>query len=159
LKFKVAVRVPLALGAKVIFAVQLAFAARLDPQVFEKILKSAALVPVMVMLLIVIVLLLLFVSVTTFCPPIPPTATDAQLTLVGETVAATAVPERAMHKLARAASRERRPGRNCVWKKAVQKLVILAPEFDPADQLKTQEMEVRQLIRLRTPTGAHEDQT
>jgi hypothetical protein len=35
LKFSVAVRVPLAFGAKVMFTVQLALAARLDEQVFE----------------------------------------------------------------------------------------------------------------------------
>lgn len=35
LKFKVAVLVPLTVGAKMIFTVQVADAARLDPQVFE----------------------------------------------------------------------------------------------------------------------------
>ncbi|HEY1577537.1 MAG TPA: hypothetical protein VGF82_10755 [Terracidiphilus sp.] len=90
LKFSVAVRVPLAVGLNVMLAVQLAFAARLVPQVLLNILKSPALVPVIVTLLIVIALLLLFVSVATFCPPIPPTLTEAQLRLVGDTDAARA---------------------------------------------------------------------
>lgn len=87
LKFKVAVRVPLVFGAKVMFAVQLAFAARDGPQVFEKMLKSAGFAPESVTLVIVIALPLLLASVTIFCAPMPPTLTDAQLRLVGETEA------------------------------------------------------------------------
>ena len=41
-----------------------------------------------VMLLIVMAVVAVFVSVTGFCAPLPPTGTDAQLKLVGETVAA-----------------------------------------------------------------------
>lgn len=66
LKLSVAVRVPLAAGANVMFAVQLAPAARLVVQVFEKTLKSPVFAPVMVILLIVMVLLPLLVSVMTF---------------------------------------------------------------------------------------------
>jgi hypothetical protein len=79
LKFKVAVRVPLTVGAKSTFTVQLAETARLDPQVFEEIWKSCGLAPDSVMLLIVRVAVPLFVSVTIFCAPFPPIGTDAQL--------------------------------------------------------------------------------
>ena len=111
LKFNVAVRVPLAVGLNVMFAVQLADAAKLDPHVFEKILKSPAFVPESVMLLIVIVLLPLFVSVATFCPPMPPTGTDAQLKLVGDTDAANAAPGAIPHSATSAPSsnENRRP--------------------------------------------------
>jgi hypothetical protein len=54
-------------------------------------LKSPGSAPESVMLLIVMALPLLFVSVTTFCAPIPPTETEAQLKLVGETEAAEAM--------------------------------------------------------------------
>jgi hypothetical protein len=105
LKFKVAVRVPLDFGANVMFAVQLAFAARDEPQVFEKILKSAGFAPESVTLVIVITLPLLFVRVTTFCAPMPPTATDAQLRLVGDTEAAEANAVKIRKKKERPASR------------------------------------------------------
>ena len=99
MKFKVAVRVPLTVGSKVMFAVQLADAARLDPHVLLTILKSLGSVPAMAMLLMVRVLLEVFVRVTAFCAPIPPTGTDAQLREVGltlaEAVPPVAVPERA----------------------------------------------------------------
>ena len=88
LKFNVAVRVPLTVGANVMFAVQLADGARLDPHVLLKILKSCGSAPEIVTLLIEIVVAPLFVSVAAFCPPIPPTFTDAQLRLEGETDAA-----------------------------------------------------------------------
>jgi len=58
-------------------------------------LKSPGSVPERVTLLIVIALPLLFVRVTVFCAPIPPTVTDAQLKLVGETVAPEAAPAKA----------------------------------------------------------------
>lgn len=93
LKFSVAVRVPLTVGAKMMLAVQLAETARLDPQVLELIRKSCALAPLSVMLLIVSVVVPLFVSVTTFWAPLFPTATDAQLKLVGETAAARHIEE------------------------------------------------------------------
>jgi hypothetical protein len=79
LKFKVAVRVPLTVGAKRTFTVQVAEGARLDPQVFEEIWKSCGLAPDSVMLLIARVAAPLFVSVTIFCAPFPPIATEAQL--------------------------------------------------------------------------------
>jgi hypothetical protein len=50
-KVNVAVRVPVVVGLKMIFAVQLADAARLVPHVLLKIEKSAALAPVTAMLL------------------------------------------------------------------------------------------------------------
>jgi len=74
----------------VTFALQLAPAARLDPHVLLKILKSPGFAPARVTLLMVIAPAPLFVSVATFCPPIPPTDTDAQLKLVGDTEAASA---------------------------------------------------------------------
>jgi hypothetical protein len=70
------------------FAVQLAEAARLVPQVLLKIVKSPGLVPENAMLLMVMAVVPVFVSVTTFCAPLPPTATAAQLRLVGEAVTA-----------------------------------------------------------------------
>jgi len=66
LKLRVAVRVPLTVGAKMMFAVQLAETARLDPHVLELIRKSCGFVPLNVMLLIVRVAVPLFVNVTTF---------------------------------------------------------------------------------------------
>jgi hypothetical protein len=87
-KFRVAVRLPLALGPNNTFTVQFAEAARLVPQVLVKIVKSAALVPEVAMLLIVIAAVPLFVRVTTFCAPSPPTGTLTQFRLVGETVTA-----------------------------------------------------------------------
>jgi hypothetical protein len=75
-------------GTKDTFAVQLAEAAREDPQVLLYILKSPGLAPVSVTLEIVIAAAFPLVSVTTFCPPALPTATETQLRLVGETVTA-----------------------------------------------------------------------
>jgi hypothetical protein len=88
LKFNVALRVPAAFGANVIFTVQEDDAASVVPQVLLNTLKSPGSAPVKAMLLIVIDVVLLFERVTTFCAPVFPTATDAQLTLVGETEAA-----------------------------------------------------------------------
>jgi hypothetical protein len=87
-KLSVALRAPATVGAKRMLAVQLAAAARLVPQVLLNITKSPGLAPVRAMLLMVIAVVPLFVRVTTFCAPLPPTTTDAQLRLVGETVAA-----------------------------------------------------------------------
>lgn len=87
-KSKLAVRVPATVGAKIMFAVQLAETARVVPHVLLNILKSVALVPLMEMLLMVSVVAPPFVSVTTFCPPAFPTATLAHEIVVGE--AATA---------------------------------------------------------------------
>jgi len=88
LKFKVAVRVPLVVGAKTTLAVQLVPAASIPPQVWLEIWKSPALAPVSVMLLIVMAVEFPFVSVMAFGAPLFPTATDAQLRLVGATVVA-----------------------------------------------------------------------
>ena len=62
----VAVRAPVTVGAKRTFAVQLADAPRLVPQVLLKITKSPGLAPESAMLLMVIAVVPLFVSVTTF---------------------------------------------------------------------------------------------
>ena len=97
MKFNVAVRVPDAVGLKMMLAAQLAEAARVEPHVLLKIWKSPAFVPVKPMLLMVIVLLLGLVSVATFCPPALPTATVLQLMEVGvalmEVGAAEPVPD------------------------------------------------------------------
>ena len=101
-KVSVAVRVPEVVGLKMMLAVQLAEAARVDPQVVLKTEKSPGLAPEKLALLTgltVIVPLLLLVSVTTFCPPALPTATLPQTSEVGEAEAeppaAAAVPESA----------------------------------------------------------------
>ena len=85
LTFIVALRVPVAVGAKTMFTVQLDDAASDDPQVLLKTLKSPGFAPVNVMLLIVIAEVLAFESVTTLCPLVFPRATEAQLSLVGDT--------------------------------------------------------------------------
>ena len=86
LKLSVAVRVPVAVGPKMILAVQLAPAASAEPHVLLYTEKSPGLAPENVMLLMVIDAGLPLVSVMTFCPPLFPIATEAQLWLVGETV-------------------------------------------------------------------------
>jgi hypothetical protein len=85
-KFSVAVRVPVAVGLKMMFAVQLEEAPRVEPHVLLKTSKSVALVPVKPMLLMVIAVLPELVRVTTFCPPALPMATLFQLSDVGDTV-------------------------------------------------------------------------
>src|SRR5579862_3746454 len=89
LKFNVAVRVPLAVGPNTTFAVQLAPAASVVLQVLLKIAKSPGFAPLKVMQLILMVAVPGFVSVTVFCPPLEPIATAAQVSLAGETVAAS----------------------------------------------------------------------
>jgi len=84
----------------VIFAEQLAPAARLEPQVWLKILKSPGFVPASITLLTEIAVVPLFLSTAVFCPPMPPTVTDAQLNELGFTDALPPdvlppVPERA----------------------------------------------------------------
>ena len=86
-KFSVAVRVPVAVGLKTMFAVQLAEAARVEPQVLLKTAKSPASVPVNPMLLMLIVVLPELVRVATFCAPVLPIATLAQLIEDGEAAA------------------------------------------------------------------------
>jgi hypothetical protein len=107
LKFNVAVRVPVAVGPKITFAVQLADGASVVPQVLLKIEKSAGLAPLKVRPLIVMAVAFPFVSVTTFCPPLLPIATAAHVTVVGETVAAAAyfAPESAHNATAPALTR------------------------------------------------------
>lgn len=87
-KLKVAVRVPVATGLKWMVTVQLASAARLDPQVLLAIAKSAALVPAIATLLMVIEAEPPFVNVTDLGAPTLPSGTLAQLRLAGLTVAA-----------------------------------------------------------------------
>ena len=87
---RIALRAPAAVGAKMTFAVQLADAASVGPQVLLKIRKSPGFVPANPMLLIVIEVVPLFFRVTIFCAPLPPTGTDTQLRLDGVT---DAVPE------------------------------------------------------------------
>src|SRR6478672_9452879 len=69
-------------------AVQLAPAASVEPHVLPYTEKSPAFAPENVMLLMLIDAALPLVSVMTFCPPLFPTATEAQLWLVGEAVTA-----------------------------------------------------------------------
>ena len=85
-KFRVAVRVPELVGLKTMFAVQLAAAANVVPQVFERTAKSVASVPVNPMLFIVMAPLPEFVSVTVFCPLVLPTATLFHISEVGDAV-------------------------------------------------------------------------
>jgi len=87
-KLSVAERVPAVVGLNMIFAVQLADAARLAPQVLLYTEKSAAFVPVIPILLMVIEAVPVFVKVTVFCPPVLPTETLAQVRFVVLTVAA-----------------------------------------------------------------------
>ena len=67
------------------FAVQLEDEASDDAQVLLNTAKSLGSAPVNTMLLILIAAVPLFVSVTTFCAPLPPTGTDTQFKVVGET--------------------------------------------------------------------------
>ncbi|HEX5235719.1 MAG TPA: hypothetical protein VFW25_10360 [Silvibacterium sp.] len=77
-------KVPAAFGLNRTVTVQFDEAARLVPQVFLKIVKSAAPVPVNAILLIVTAELPALVSVATFWPPALPTATFDQLSEEGE---------------------------------------------------------------------------
>jgi hypothetical protein len=92
LKFSSAVRVPVAVGPNTIFAVQLAPAASVVPQVLLKTEKSPGLAPLNVMLLMVIGVVLPLIRVATFWPPLLPMATAAQEMLAGETDALPVVP-------------------------------------------------------------------
>lgn len=85
LKFRIAPRVPTAVGPKRIFTVQLAAAARVVPQVLLKMEKSPGFVPLKLMLLMLMPVPLPFVRVTIFCPLLLPIATAAQVRLAGET--------------------------------------------------------------------------
>jgi hypothetical protein len=85
---KVAVRVPVPKGLKRIATLQLALGDRSDPQVLLEMRKSDAFVPVIVIPLIERDTELLFVNVMVFAAPTLPSATLAQLRLVGLTVAA-----------------------------------------------------------------------
>jgi len=87
---KIALRAPVAVGAKTMLAVQVADAASVVPHVLLKTRKSPGFVPANPMLLIEIEIVPLFFSVTIFCAPLPPTGTETQLRLVGVT---DAVPE------------------------------------------------------------------
>jgi hypothetical protein len=89
-KFRVAVLVPVAVGPKTMFAVQLAPDASIVLQVLLKTVKSPELAPLKLRLLMLMVAVPGFESVTTFCPPLLPTTTAAQLWLAGDTVAGLA---------------------------------------------------------------------
>ena len=94
LTFRVAVRVPVAVGAKVTEMVQWDFAARLPPQVFVGEPKSLGSAPVNVMLLIVNAVERLLVSVTVLAALVVPAVCAANAKEVGETVAcAVPVPD------------------------------------------------------------------
>jgi hypothetical protein len=82
---RIALRAPAVVGAKMMFALQLADGAREVPQVLLKIRKSPGFVPAKAMLLIVIEVVALFFRVTVFCAPLPPTGTETQLRLDGVT--------------------------------------------------------------------------
>ena len=84
-KLSVAVRAPVVVGLNSTFAVQLAEAASVDPQVSLYILKSPGFAPPSATVLIVIDAGLPFVRVTTFCAPAFPTVTDTQFKVVGDT--------------------------------------------------------------------------
>lgn len=86
-KLSVAVRVPTAVGLKMMFAVQLAEAASVEPQVLLKTAKSPAFVPVNPMLVMLIEAVPLFLRVATFCPPVLPTPTLPQVIDDGDAVA------------------------------------------------------------------------
>src|ERR1017187_628779 len=87
-KLNVAVRVPVDSGLKWMVTVQLALAARLDPQVLLAIVKSAAFVPEIATLLRWIETEPPLVNVTDLGAPTLPSGTLAQLRLAGLTVAA-----------------------------------------------------------------------
>jgi hypothetical protein len=87
-KLRVALRVPGAVGPKTTLAVQLAAAASVVPQVLLKTEKSPGLAPAMVMPLIVMAAAPPLVRVTTFWPPLFPTATVAHERLAGAAVEA-----------------------------------------------------------------------
>lgn len=80
-----AVRVPAAVGAKTMVAVQVADAATLVPQVLLKISKSPALAPEMAMQPMEIEAEPELLNVTALGPPFTPTATLFQARLAGET--------------------------------------------------------------------------
>src|ERR1019366_6469190 len=97
IKLKVAVRVPVDSGLKRIVTVQLAWAARLDPQVLLEMLKSPAFVPEIAMLLIVMEVASPFDSIAACDALVTPTAVLAKESVVGLAVtlpdAAVPVPE------------------------------------------------------------------
>lgn len=84
-KFKIAVRVPVAVGPKRMFALQLVAGASVAPQVLLKTVKSPGFVPLKVRLPILIAAPFPFVKVTVFWPLLLPIATAAQVRLAGET--------------------------------------------------------------------------
>lgn len=85
LKFRMADRCPVVVGAKTILAVQVTDAASDAPQVLLEIAKSAGLAPVNVKLLIVSDEAPVLVSVIAFAAPLFPTATATQFNVVGLT--------------------------------------------------------------------------
>jgi hypothetical protein len=85
LKFKIAARVPVAVGPKTMFTLQLAAVARVAPQVLLKIAKSPGFAPLKLKPLMLMAAPLPLVRVTVFCPLLFPMATAAQLRLEGDT--------------------------------------------------------------------------
>lgn len=94
LMVQVAERAPEAVGLKTRFAVQLADAARVEPQVVEEMAKSPALVPEMAEPLSVTELDVLLVMVTGCALLVPPTLMLPKLKLDGEAVTAPAATPR-----------------------------------------------------------------
>src|ERR1700722_14420079 len=83
--FRLAVRVPVALGVKVMLMVQESPAGTLDPQSFD-CPKSERFVPLPKMLLMVSAVLRVLVSVTFCVALVVPTACEPNVRLVGDTV-------------------------------------------------------------------------
>lgn len=90
LKFRVAARAPVALGAKLIVAAQLAPAARLEPQVLAVTEKSPEFAPVMVTLLMDTAALLPLVRVAVLAEPVWPNGTSPQTMDDGDAVSGPA---------------------------------------------------------------------
>lgn len=86
LKLRVAVRVPVAVGAKAMLTVQLDEAARVEPQVLESCTKSAGSAPSIVTPEISIEFALPFISATVIPELVVPVLVCGKLSLVGETV-------------------------------------------------------------------------
>jgi hypothetical protein len=96
---RVAVRVPTAVGLKTTARVQVAEAARVEPQVFWLRMKSAALVPVKATLLIVMEAEPVLVRVALLAPPALPMLTLYQLSELGESEAPPVAPAPVPEKL------------------------------------------------------------
>ena len=94
-KLKVAVRVPVAVGANLMLTAQLEFASRSGGQVFNEMTKSFGFVPAIETLLMCSDVLAWFVSVTDCGPLVVPTVREANVSAAGETVTMVPVPVKA----------------------------------------------------------------